>query len=39
MHLHLIDEAQTFIDDDFMYGINSEEEENTEWDHVRNMGI
>jgi len=37
--MQLFDEAQALLDDDFMDGINFEEEKNTEWDHVRNMDI
>jgi hypothetical protein len=39
MHMQLFDEAQALLDDDFMDGINFEEEKNTEWDHVKNMDI
>ncbi len=39
MHMQLINEAQTLVDDDFMDGINFEEEEDTKWDHVKNMDI
>ncbi len=39
MHMQLINEAQTLFYDDFMNGINFEEEEDTKWDHVRNMDI
>jgi hypothetical protein len=35
----LIEEAQALVDDDFMDGINSKENEDIEWDHVRNMDI
>jgi hypothetical protein len=37
--MQLINEAQTLVDDDFMDGINFEEEEDTKWDHVKNMDI
>ncbi len=35
----MINEAQALIDDDFMDGINSKEEENIEWGDVKNMDI
>jgi hypothetical protein len=39
MHMQLIDEAQTLVDNGYMDGINFEEEEDIEWDCVKNMDI
>lgn len=37
--MQLIDEAQTLVDNGYMDGINFEEEEDIEWDCVKNMDI
>jgi len=39
MHMQFFDEVQALLNDDFMDGINSDEEEDIEWDHVKNMDI
>jgi hypothetical protein len=37
--MQFFDEVQALLNDDFMDGINSDEEEDIEWDHVKNMDI
>jgi hypothetical protein len=39
MHLQLVDEAQSLVDADFMDETYSEEKNDTEWDHLKNMDI
>jgi hypothetical protein len=39
MHMQFFDDVQALLNDDFMDGINSDEEEDIEWDHVKNMDI
>jgi hypothetical protein len=39
MHLQLVNEAQSLVDVDLMDETYSKEEDDIEWDHVRNMDI
>jgi len=39
MHLQLVNEAQSLVDVDLMNETYSKEEDDIEWDHIRNMDI